>query len=277
MANNKKWDDKDMIDFALWAINNMPKQVNMSLLSSFELTIEDKVCNKCQERKHKSRFDKSPSCKMGIGTICKDCRTILRGFRDNGVIDIQGELWVDVIGWEGYYKISTKSRLKRLSRKQVDVSGRFQNFKEKLIKPTISNGYQHVALNRNTYTEKHTLHRLIAIHFIDNPLNKPEVNHKNGVRCDNRMENLEWNTSSEQKIHAFDVLNGTIMPIGDLPENSYLMRPVKKINILTGETISIFESIKEAFQRGDAKNPYSVADCCKGVYKKHNGYKWEYA
>lgn len=68
-----------------------------------------------------------------------------------------------------------------------------------------SNGYVNVTIYNNGCKKNKSLHRLIAKAFIENKENKPEVNHINGIKTDNRLENLEWCTSSENKSHAFKI------------------------------------------------------------------------
>mgnify|MGYP003808203439 CR=1 FL=1 len=83
------------------------------------------------------------------------------------------------------------------------------------------------------------MHVLVAETFIDNPNNLPVVNHKNGIKDDNRVENLEWVTVSYNTKHAFDVL-------GRKGNNGGMNKPVKKIDKNTGEVIKIYNSLKEA-------------------------------
>lgn len=97
------------------------------------------------------------------------------------------EEWREVVGYEGIYKVSSY--------------GRVQNSYGHILKPEISrNGYERVTLFDR---KKYQVHRLVAIAFIPNPQNKEVVNHKNGVKTDNAVDNLEWNTWSENVSHAY--------------------------------------------------------------------------
>lgn len=161
-----------------------------------------KKCKTCQVEKQLEMFSRHTACKMGLNPHCKECVSIRNGFVINNTDDLFGEVWKDVIGWEGYYRISSKGRLKRVFRRYLDAGGRLQNLKEKIISPWKNNGYWHYRLKNSQGFIRATMHRLVAIAFIPNPENKSEVNHKNRDRSDNRIENLEWVTRSENAIHA---------------------------------------------------------------------------
>jgi hypothetical protein len=112
------------------------------------------------------------------------------------------EIWMDVIGYEGYYQISNLGNVKGLGR---FVNGRYgeQFIKQKKLNPTKnSSGYYRVTFAKLKNTSKY-IHRLMAETFLPNPKNKRTVNHINGIKTDNRLCNLEWSTDSENHKHAF--------------------------------------------------------------------------
>lgn len=112
------------------------------------------------------------------------------------------EIWKDVRNYEGLYMVSNFGRVKSVERY---VKGRYSNtqkIKGKIKTPSIKdNGYLIVNLYKNNKSSQKYVHRLVAEAFIDNPMNKPTVNH---IDCDvknNNVCNLEWNTYKEQEKH----------------------------------------------------------------------------
>lgn len=77
----------------------------------------------------------------------------------------------------------------------------------KFLKQETIKGYKRVALSVNGKTKRFQVHRLVAMYFIENPLNKPCVNHIDGDKENNNINNLEWCTYSENERHSYDVLN----------------------------------------------------------------------
>lgn len=115
------------------------------------------------------------------------------------------EIWKDIEGYEGLYQVSNQGRIKRLAGKVENKNGGMRFFPENVRKPINVHGYLYCDLYKDNKECRKAIHRLVASAFIDNPENKPQVNHINGNKLDNRAENLEWCTQSENNLHAFSL------------------------------------------------------------------------
>ncbi len=115
------------------------------------------------------------------------------------------EIWKDIIGYESLYSVSNLGRVKALKRKINSPRG-FRTARERILKIADCNGYSLVMLCKEGTRINKLVHRLVAISFLNNPENKPCINHKNGIKTDNRVENLEWSTYSENELHSRRVL-----------------------------------------------------------------------
>jgi predicted XRE-type DNA-binding protein len=116
------------------------------------------------------------------------------------------EVWKNIPSLLGFYMASNLGRLKRLARNVTYPKGGVRNFPELILDNKISpTGYVQVCISIEKNRSLYMTHRLVAEAFIDNEENKPYINHKNSIRDDNRAENLEWCTSSENNQHAFDI------------------------------------------------------------------------
>ncbi len=173
--------------------------------------------------------------------------------------DLEGEIWKKIVNCDGYM-ISNYGRVKSYSRKSKSNT----LLKEKILIGNISKGYIKYKLYIDGKKRNLSQHRLIAIHFIPNPENKPFINHINGVRNDNRIENLEWCTHSENIKHSFDVLNRKIQNhIGVLNLNG---KKVAQYN-LNGYLIETFMSFKDA-ERKLKISASDISSCANGFYEK---------
>lgn len=174
------------------------------------------------------------------------------------------EVWKPVVGYEGLYEVSSEGRVKSLARVVKTKKGG-RKVSGGILKPNPQrNEYLRVTLYKDCKPISYLLHRLVLLAFKENIENKPQVNHINEIKSDNRLENLEWVTRSENMNH------GTAME--RMAEKQSI--PVKGVNIDTGETI-YFKSVQEAGRNGF--NPPHIVACCKGKRNKHLRFIWSYA
>ena len=125
------------------------------------------------------------------------------------------ETWKDVLNYEGIYQVSNEGRIKSLSRDIATYYGSRKTKERYMVANDNGNGYKYVDLSEKGIITRNYIHRLVAYAFIPNPEGKPEVNHINGDKSDNRAENLEWVTRRENEEHSYDIglKNGSISEI----------------------------------------------------------------
>lgn len=183
------------------------------------------------------------------------------------------EIWRDIIGFEGLYQVSNLGRVKSL--KRIALIGKH---KAKLIIPEKIKSFQindrknglyvKTDLNKNGKSKSIKIHRLVAIAFIANPENKPEVNHKNGIHDDNRVENLEWVTTSENRQHSFDHLHRK-NPEGF---DNRLSKQCSQYS-LSGKLIETFGSRWQAYRKTGV-HPSTIIKAIRGEYSQAGGFVW---
>ena len=157
------------------------------------------------------------------------------------------------------------------SRRVSDYTNKCGRIKK--IRSAYRSGYLHVILRKNNKSYDFYVHRLVANAFIPNPENKPEVNHKNGIRDDNRVENLEWVTRSENQTHSHAVLghkSSTYGKCGVLSKCSKWVQQIKD-GVIIAEICGVLEAGRQT-----KINYKSISSCCRGVRKSAGGYQWKY-
>ncbi|MCF1614809.1 NUMOD4 motif-containing HNH endonuclease [Tetragenococcus koreensis] len=170
------------------------------------------------------------------------------------------EKWRNILGFEGYYQVSNFGRVKSLDR--VDCRG--HNLKSMVLKQRYDkDGYKLVYLSKQSKGQSYLVHRLVAIAFIKNIDNKPQVNHINENKFDNNVNNLEWCTSKENVNHGTGI------------ERRKRTKSVIAVNIKTGKKLE-FSSCKAAAEFGF--NQSQISNCCNRIegYYTHFGYKFRW-
>lgn len=115
------------------------------------------------------------------------------------------EIWKEIPGYEGLYKCSNLGVIQSIKRK-CKGGNNVRTVPQKNLKyRTTESGYFRVALTKGKKVKDYFVHRIVAITFLNNPNNKPFVNHKKGIKRDDRSSELEWCTQSENEIHAHKI------------------------------------------------------------------------
>lgn len=166
----------------------------------------------------------------------------------------ENEIWKDIPHYEGRYLVSNQGRVFSLLRK-------------KYLKMSIVNGYCQVTLwdkYGNHRGEK--VHRLVAMAFIPNPLGLPQVNHKNEIKVDNRVENLEWCDSQYNNTYGTRIKKQV---------DKQLNRKDLSKPIICVETGIIYPSIAEASRQTNLDKG-NIGSVCRGKAKSCGGYHWKF-
>ena len=187
------------------------------------------------------------------------------------------EIWKQIDGYDGIYEISSLGRLKVLKR-EVNHS-RNPNFKvvrkEKIASlQKDKNGYLNIILTKDKKQKKFSVSRLVSKAFIPNPENKPHVNHKKGIKTDNRATELEWCTNLENQHHSWNKLGRKSSNKGKFGKKNHGSIKIVQLTF-GGKIIKIWDCINDA-ERYGGFNHGTISACCRGKFKQHKGFKWKY-
>lgn len=170
------------------------------------------------------------------------------------------EIWKDVKDYKGIYEVSSYGKVRNIVDKHI-------------LKPGLtSKGYYNVILCKNKLHKGISIHRLVALAFIPNPKNKKQVNHINGIKTDNRVENLEWTTCSENIIHSYKIGKQRMGWDKELI-NRNAKKHYKKVKAI--EINRVFESITNASKELEICSS-SISNCLHKRIDTAGSYHWEF-
>ena len=167
---------------------------------------------------------------------------------------MKNEVWKDIVGYEGLYQVSDKGRIKSL-----------WFGKERILKPgTDRDGYLRVSLCKNGKKKTYQVHRLVVKVFISNTNDLPQINHKDEVKTNNSVENLEW---CDQKYnHNYGTINQRIAE-----KCSKLVLQYEK----SGEFVKEWKSLMDVC-RNLGYDKSAISACCNEKRKSAYGFFWKY-
>lgn len=178
---------------------------------------------------------------------------------------MEKEIWKEISGYGGMYEVSSYGCVRKLGRPTCDRSQERKDRKKfipgHVLAQRLRVGYPAVTLRYENRQYSLSVHRLVAIAFIPNPNNLPCINHKNGVRSDYRIENLEWCDLKQNAQHALDT---GLTPYG---ENS----PIAK---LTGaDVVEVFKMKASGMKGTEIAKRFGVYK--NTIYHILNGHNWK--
>ena len=192
-------------------------------------------------------------------------------YKNKSLQDIDGEIWLPVVGLEDIYEVSNMGRVKSLER-EIERVGKGNFIAKTRIMSQHLDGGKYLGLHlARKYAH---VHRLVGIAFIPNPLNLAEINHIKGVKTDNRASQLEWATKSYNIKHAFAAgLNKS--KFQNFGEGNPKSKPVSQYS-KDGAYIKTFSGQAEA-ERETGADQAAIWRVCNGKNMTAGGYIWKYA
>lgn len=234
-------------------------------INTYNLRILDTYKNQIRQvRQHKA--DSNIHIKLSyMNTTAKVANIPI--WQNLSLQDLPNEVWKNVEGYEKYYMVSNLGRVK--SKDRYVINNKTPQFKpSKILRQRVDwIGYLDIMFCVNKSTKRFKVHRLVASSFVNNKDNKPQVNHLNENKKDNRVENLQWCTSKENLEY-----NNLRKRASKKRINGKLSKKVfqYKDGVLVNEWVSISEAGRNGFQ------PYNISKCCNGLRNTHLGFEWSF-
>lgn len=177
--------------------------------------------------------------------------------------------FIDIPGFEGLYKINKSGEIKSTDRIRLGRGGCIRKYFGKTLKWKINNrGYAYVDITDCDHKiHRYLVHRLVALTFLPNPNNLPQINHIDENPLNNHIDNLEWCTNEYNQHYSKTYLKAQ-------QATGLVATPVKQFN-LNGEFIAEYNSFTEA-EKATGVDHSGISCCCKGKYKTAGGYIWKY-
>lgn len=195
----------------------------------------------------------------------------MKPYENLSLEDMEGEVWKDVVGYEGLYQVSNLGRVKSLD-KVISTRNGYSSFeksiKGRVLKQVLVMGYLKVHLVNIGKGKSIPVHRFVAMAFISNKNNYPQVNHKDEDKTNNIVDNLEWCTALYN--NNYGTRNERI---SKNQNNDRKNKPILQFTSdgkFVKEWVSITEASKYGFQRR------SIQRCLNGEYKRHYKFIWKY-
>lgn len=175
---------------------------------------------------------------------------------------MQPEIWRPVPGFERYYEVSNFGSVRSLDRTMVSKTGKTYIKPGKIRKPVpnCSTGYLAVVLCGDHIKKTMTIHRLVAMAFLENPLGLECVNHRSENKHDNKVENLEWCDKAYNNSYG--------------SRKNASCKTIIGRNTVTGENV-VFPNARTA-EKMTGVSYKNISACCRGIRKTAGGYEWRF-
>lgn len=186
---------------------------------------------------------------------------------------METEIWKDIVEYEGLYQVSNLGKVRGLSR--LIIVGNYKRLvKQRILKPgTDVNGYLFVCLYNGINHRMFRIHRLVAIHFIPNTENKPEVNHIDGIKMNNYALNFEWVNRSENILHGFKIGIIKKSQLNKFGKDHKSSIPVYQYD-MNGNFMHSYDGMTEAERKTGIKQS-GISRCASGRRNHAGNFIWK--